>query len=211
MPVWSYRIAGPCGSCDRSLCRACSAEMRAAVSCKPAPNFRRGGDLRYGRLSLAPRCVFSTWLGCELENCCGLRRPIVDLETGALHIRHSKFNKSRLVPLAPDLVQRIVQCRVARSRALRACSPRHAAVPQPARETVFDHRAPRRVSRRAENRRHQADNGSAAFGSMTCAIPLRVFGFCCGVNRMSISARSCHSWPHISGMSDWPARSATSN
>jgi integrase len=37
----------------------------------------------------------------------------LDLETGSLRIRHSKFNKSRLVPLAPDLVQRIVQCRVA--------------------------------------------------------------------------------------------------
>jgi hypothetical protein len=33
MPVWSYRIDGPCRSCDRRLCRACSAEMRAAVSC----------------------------------------------------------------------------------------------------------------------------------------------------------------------------------
>ena len=36
-----------------------------------------------------------------------------DLKTDTLRIRHSKFNKSRLVPLAPDLVQRIVDCRVA--------------------------------------------------------------------------------------------------
>jgi integrase/recombinase XerD len=37
----------------------------------------------------------------------------LDLETGTLRIRHSKFNKSRLVPLAPDLVQRIIECRLA--------------------------------------------------------------------------------------------------
>jgi integrase len=42
-----------------------------------------------------------------------LTQTDLDLETGTLRIRHSKFNKSRLVPLAPDLVQRIVQCRVA--------------------------------------------------------------------------------------------------
>jgi integrase len=39
-----------------------------------------------------------------------LTQADLDLETGVLHIRHSKFNKSRVVPLAPDLVQRIVQC-----------------------------------------------------------------------------------------------------
>lgn len=37
----------------------------------------------------------------------------LDVDTGALHIRHSKFNKSRVVPLAPDLVQRLAQCRTA--------------------------------------------------------------------------------------------------
>jgi integrase len=42
-----------------------------------------------------------------------LTQADLDLDTGTLHIRHSKFNKSRLVPLAPDLVQRIAQCRVA--------------------------------------------------------------------------------------------------
>ena len=34
-----------------------------------------GQGLPYVRLFLAPRCVFSTWLGCELENYCGLRKP----------------------------------------------------------------------------------------------------------------------------------------
>lgn len=35
----------------------------------------RGRGLPYVRLFLAPRCIFSTWLGCGLENYCGLRRP----------------------------------------------------------------------------------------------------------------------------------------
>src|SRR5436305_3289544 len=113
MPVWSYRIAGLCGSCDRRLCRACLAEMRAAVSCKPVPNFRRGRGLLYGRLFLAPRCVFLYLAGLRAGELLRLTQADLDLETGALRIRHSKFNKSRLVPLAPDLVQRIVECRVA--------------------------------------------------------------------------------------------------
>lgn len=42
-----------------------------------------------------------------------LTQADLDTDAGALYIRHSKFNKSRVVPLARDLVQRIVQCRVA--------------------------------------------------------------------------------------------------
>ena len=60
----------------KKFVRACSPEMRAAVSCKPVPNCRRGRSLLYGRLFLAPRCVLSTRLGCALENCCDLLRPI---------------------------------------------------------------------------------------------------------------------------------------
>jgi integrase/recombinase XerD len=55
-----------------------------------------------------------------------LTQADLDVETGTVRIRNSKFNKSRLVPLAPDLVQRIVRCRIAAA--------------------VFHHRAPRGVS-----------------------------------------------------------------
>jgi integrase len=44
-----------------------------------------------------------------------------DLENGTLRIRHSKFNKSRLLPLAPDLVQHIVHCRVAAAERYGSC------------------------------------------------------------------------------------------
>lgn len=40
----------------------------------------------------------------------------VDLDVAVLHIRHSKFGKSRVVPIAADLVGRLTQCR----RAVRA-------------------------------------------------------------------------------------------
>jgi integrase/recombinase XerD len=55
----------------------------------------------------------------------------LDLDTGALHIRHSKFNKSRMVPLAPDLVQRIVQCRVAAAERYGPCRPDTPLFPSP--------------------------------------------------------------------------------
>jgi integrase len=60
-----------------------------------------------------------------------LTQADLDLETGALRIRHSKFNKSRLVPLAPDLVQRIVQCRVAAAERYGPCRPDAPLFPSP--------------------------------------------------------------------------------
>ena len=36
-----------------------------------------------------------------------LTQDDVDLDAGMLHIRHTKFDKSRVVPLAPDLVQQL--------------------------------------------------------------------------------------------------------
>lgn len=42
-----------------------------------------------------------------------LTQDDLDLPTGVLHVRNSKFNKSRVLPLAPDLVRRIVGCRTA--------------------------------------------------------------------------------------------------
>src|SRR5262249_50807799 len=146
MPLWSYRIAGPYESCQRSLCRACSPEMRAAVSCKPVPNCRRGEGLLSGRAVLGTALRLLCLGGLRAGELQRLTQADLDLETGALRIRHSKFNKSRLVPLAPDLVQRIVQCRVAAAERYGPCRPGRTAVPQPAGRSVFHHRAPRRVS-----------------------------------------------------------------
>ena len=60
-----------------------------------------------------------------------LTQADIDLETGTLHIRHSKFNKSRLVPLAPDLVQRIVQCRLVATEQYGPCRPDAPLFPSP--------------------------------------------------------------------------------
>jgi integrase len=78
------------------------------------------------RLFLTPlRLLYLT--GLRAGELLRLTGADLDLDIGALHIRHSKFNKSRVVPLAPDLVRRIVQCR---GGAVRALSPGHAAVPR---------------------------------------------------------------------------------
>ena len=71
----------------------------------------QGSPIRAAVLGTALRVLYLA--GLRAGELLGLTQADLDLETGALHIRHSKFNKSRLVPLAPDLVQRIVQCRAA--------------------------------------------------------------------------------------------------
>jgi integrase len=60
-----------------------------------------------------------------------LTQADIDLETGTLRIRHSKFNKSRLVPLAPDVVQRIVQCRLVATEQYGPCRPDAPLFPSP--------------------------------------------------------------------------------
>jgi len=71
----------------------------------------QGSPIRAAVLGTALRLLYLA--GLRAGELLRLTQADFDLDTSALHIRHSKFNKSRLVPLAPDLVQRIVQCRVA--------------------------------------------------------------------------------------------------
>lgn len=73
----------------------------------------QGSPIRAAVLGTALRVLYLA--GLRAGELLRLTQADLDLETSALHIRHSKFNKSRLVPLAPDLVQRIVQCRAALS------------------------------------------------------------------------------------------------
>lgn len=40
-----------------------------------------------------------------------LTQADIDLDAGTLTIRHTKFDKSRVVPLAPDMISRLVHCR----------------------------------------------------------------------------------------------------
>lgn len=52
-----------------------------------------------------------------------LTQADVDFAAGTLHIRHSKFDKSRVVPLAPDMVTRLVQCRTHTIEHFGTCLP----------------------------------------------------------------------------------------
>lgn len=79
----------------------------------------QGSPIRAAVLGTALRLLYLA--GLRAGELLRLTQADLDLETGALRIRHSKFNKSRLVPLAPDLIQRIVQCRVAAAERFGAC------------------------------------------------------------------------------------------
>jgi len=52
-----------------------------------------------------------------------LTQADVDLHVGVLHIRDTKFGKSRLIPVAADLVDHLAQCRKAVQAHLRNCTP----------------------------------------------------------------------------------------
>ncbi len=71
----------------------------------------QGSPIRAAVLGTALRLLYLA--GLRAGELLRLTQDDLDVDAGALHIRHSKFNKSRLVPLAPDLVQRIVECRAA--------------------------------------------------------------------------------------------------
>jgi len=69
----------------------------------------QGSPIRAAILGNAVRLLYLA--GLRAGELLRLTEADLDINSGVLHIRHSKFNKSRVVPLAPDLVQRLVQCR----------------------------------------------------------------------------------------------------
>jgi integrase len=52
-----------------------------------------------------------------------LTQADVDLDAGTLHIRHTKFDKSRVLPLAPDLITRLRHCRTRTIEHFGTCVP----------------------------------------------------------------------------------------
>jgi integrase/recombinase XerD len=71
----------------------------------------QGSPIRAAVLGTALRLLYLA--GLRTGELLRLTQDDLDLNTAALHINRSKFNKSRVVPLAPDLVQHIVDCRTA--------------------------------------------------------------------------------------------------
>ena len=74
-------------------------------------------ELPQGRTSPVRDAVLGTALrvlylaGLRAGELLRLTQADVNLDAGLLHIRHTKFDKSRMVPIAPDLAQHLVHCR----------------------------------------------------------------------------------------------------
>jgi len=104
------------------------------------------GQLPYHRVSPVRDVVLGTALrllylaGLRAGEVLRLTQADVDLDSGVLQIRHSKFGKSRVIPVAPDVARRLAHCRrVVRAR-LGTCAPQ---------APFFPHVTGRRYSRAA--------------------------------------------------------------
>ena len=117
-------------------------------------------ELPKGRTSPVRDAVLGTALrllylaGLRAGELLRLTQADVDLDAGVLHIRHSKFDKSRVVPIAPDLAQHLVHCRTLATKHFAGGAPENAVLSQPTRGTVFDYRLARCVPPDTEDRRH---------------------------------------------------------
>jgi integrase/recombinase XerD len=81
----------------------------------------RSSPIRTTVLGTALRVLYLT--GLRAGELLRLTQADADLYNGILHIRHSKFDKSRLVPITPDLVKRIDHCRELTTKHLGSCLP----------------------------------------------------------------------------------------
>jgi integrase/recombinase XerD len=102
--------------------------MRFLQACAQLPP-GQGSPVRAAVLGTALRLLYLA--GLRAGELLRLTQDDLDLDAGALHIRHSKFNKSRVVPLAPDVVQRIVQCRISAAQSYGPCRPDTPLFPSP--------------------------------------------------------------------------------
>src|SRR5580704_16705425 len=74
-------------------------------------------------LGTALRLLYLT--GLRAGELLRLTQADVDLDGGLLHIQHTKFGKSRVIPIAPSLVQHMVNCRALRTQRFGSCLPQH--------------------------------------------------------------------------------------
>jgi len=80
---------------------------RFLQACGQLPSDQRS-PIRGVVLGTALRVLYLT--GLRLGELRRLTHADVDLDTGVLRIHHTKFGKSRLVPMAPDLTKRLADC-----------------------------------------------------------------------------------------------------
>ena len=94
-------------------------------------------ELPQGRTSPVRVAVLGTALrllylaGLRAGELLRLTQADVDFDTGTLHIRHTKFDKSRVVPIAPDLVQQLVHCGALATKHFGSSLPHRPLFPSP--------------------------------------------------------------------------------
>jgi integrase/recombinase XerD len=89
----------------------------------------RTSPMRPAVLGTALRVLYLT--GLRAGELLRLTQADVDFDAGTLHIRHTKFDKSRLVPITADLVKRILYCRALAIKHLGYCLPHSPLFPSP--------------------------------------------------------------------------------
>lgn len=89
----------------------------------------RTSPMRATVLGTALRVLYLA--GLRAGELLGLTQGDVDYDTGILHIRHTKFDKSRIVPIAPDLVKRLDHCRTLATKHFGSCPPYMPLFPNP--------------------------------------------------------------------------------
>jgi integrase/recombinase XerD len=89
----------------------------------------RTSPMRPAVLGTALRVLYLT--GLRAGELLRLTQADVDFDAGTLHIRHTKFDKSRVVPITPDLVKRIVHCRTLAIQRFGRCLPHTPLFPSP--------------------------------------------------------------------------------
>ena len=89
----------------------------------------RTSPMRPAVLGTALRVLYLT--GLRAGELLRLTQADVDFDAGTLHIRHTKFDKSRVVPITPDLVKRIVHCRALAIQHFGRCLPHTPLFPSP--------------------------------------------------------------------------------
>jgi integrase/recombinase XerD len=94
-------------------------------------------ELRQGRTSPVRDTVLGTALrllylaGLRAGELLRLTQADVDLDAGLLHIRHTQFDKSRMVPISPDLAQQLARCRTLATKRFAAGAPEKPFFPSP--------------------------------------------------------------------------------
>ena len=98
---------------------------------------RACAELQQGRTSPIRDTILGTALrllylaGLRAGELLRLTQADVDLDAGLLYIRHTKFDKSRMVPIAPDLAQQMTRCRTLATKHFAGGAPENPFFPSP--------------------------------------------------------------------------------